>query len=164
MKSQVYKTLVEQTNRLWLADKLDLTSQQTSIDLISEDFAVELKSHDTHWKKNSWAYDTKQVAYHERETKGLIRWFAAMEYDVWKRPKSIRSVRQARSNVTFRNVWMVPWIYLEQLEPSVGTKKIWKYPKKSEFLDEYDFGKTMSFEGGVIHMPSNYDEYMYALK
>ncbi|MFT4326436.1 MAG: hypothetical protein ACMXYK_02955 [Candidatus Woesearchaeota archaeon] len=156
MKPAAYRSLCEPLLKTWLANHIGLEPRHHGIDLVGKVSAMELKTHDTFWKKNGWAFNKKECTRYYQNHKGKDMWFAAMQYAIAKRPSAMRTQYQIARNLRERETWLIPWEFILEIEPSQETKDPWLYINKKKFQQKYAFITHMKTEWGDIYIPKDY--------
>lgn len=143
MNSNVFKNIIEPIHKRWLSTTLDMyCSHSTGIDLLHEQFGVELKSKlDTYTK--AFAVHEYQIQQFKEDNKDKELYWAFMLYSLDRPISKIQDEDSIAQHVTDRTVWFIEWDWINQFPSSSGTKtgeyvyvKTHQFPSKENFIEK----------------------------
>ncbi|MFA6461325.1 MAG: hypothetical protein WCV90_03590 [Candidatus Woesearchaeota archaeon] len=121
MKSEGFRTRIERPNKHFLASFLGMvpSTGRGGIDLLSDDFGIELKCRYLKYIGNSYACCENEYQTFPERYPGREFYWAFLLYDLSKPPTEIEKRRvNLESYITHRTVKFVPWNFVAPLPVS----------------------------------------------
>lgn len=136
MNPRAFTTKVEYVHRNWLANVLGLSaSSMGGIDLYDARICIELKSRYTRYN-HSFAVDARQRKRFAEENPSCDLFWAFLIYDLSHSPKSIGQRFIIERFITKRDVWILPWDWIDQFPIATPRTGPYYYVHRKDFPRE----------------------------
>jgi len=149
-----FTTVIEQTHKKWLGYVLGMETStgEGGIDLVDEEFGIELKSRLKTWK-HGWAVDARQVDKFPLSYPTQELYWAFLIYGLNKEPSRIREGTKDLSRyVTDREIRFLPWDFIQQFKVTNPRTGPYRHVTRTRFPRE-DYFIERKIGSNVLFVP-----------
>jgi len=131
MNTRTFQTRIGTVHVEWLTTIVGGSQQKNGIDIITPTFGIEVKSK-CDFYSHQWAVHEYQYHYFEQQNSDRELYWAFVFYRLSGTPNKLRNQYDLEPFVKEREIWILPWDYVEQFPVSYPRTGPYRYVKKRE--------------------------------